>query len=43
MRQDHLELRGEQLLIDLHDHRHTPSMTGQSGHVKVNLVRALSA
>jgi NAD(P)-dependent dehydrogenase (short-subunit alcohol dehydrogenase family) len=42
MRQDHLELRGQDPLIDLHDHRHTPSMTGQSGHVKVNLRQPLT-
>ena len=42
MRQDHLELRCQHPLINLHDHGHTRSMAGQSGHVKVNLRQALS-
>jgi hypothetical protein len=42
MRQDHLELRCQHPLINLHDHGHTRSMTKQSEHVDVNLRRILS-
>jgi hypothetical protein len=43
MRQDHLELRCQHPLINLHDHGHTRSMAGQSGHEKVNSRQALGA
>ncbi|WP_291412866.1 hypothetical protein, partial [Actinophytocola sp.] len=37
VRQDRPELRRQDLLIDLHDHGHTRTMTEQSRHVQVNL------
>jgi hypothetical protein len=41
MRQDRVELRPQHLLVDLHDHRHSTTMTRQTGNVQLILRQAL--